>query len=252
MRFLSRQSGPGPSLTVVSTSFLALGLFTIIFSHIYFQKEIVLKAEGKVTRHRTRAQSVVDFLKANKVRLKKVDKVSPGLATNIKTGLTIEVKKAKPVIIAINEEKIKGVTTAQTAGQALDELGIKVRPEDKVIPTKKSPLVKNSHIKVTKKSQRFEIVRNEIPYQIVEEKDPSLTAGVQQELAPGKNGVVLKIFDVVSLTTRETKRLAWERTTSQPENKVVKLGTKVVPKARTKLASLTTGSRARSVGSPAP
>jgi len=106
MRFLSRQSGPGLSLKTLSAGFLCLGLLSIIFSYFYFQKAVVLKTEGKVTQHRTRAQSVGDFLRASNIKLKKEDKVRPGLAAKIKSDLTIEIQKAKPIVIEINEEKI--------------------------------------------------------------------------------------------------------------------------------------------------
>ena len=252
MRFLSRQSGPGLSLKTLSAGFLCLGLLSIIFSYFYFQKAVVLKTEGKVTQHRTRAQSVGDFLRASNIKLKKEDKVRPGLAAKIKSDLTIEIQKAKPIVIEINEEKIIFVTSAQTAGEALDELGIKLRAQDKIIPNKKTPLVKNSHVKVNMRSQKFEMVRSEVAFQTVQEKDPSLAAGTEQIVSPGKNGVVLKIFEVLSLPTGERKELSWERTLSQPENKIVKLGTKVEPrKPRTRLAAANTGSPARHRGSPA-
>ena len=88
---------------------------------------------GQRLSFKTNAKTVREALNAQKISFSKDDTVEPSLDGEL-TGAeySVNIYRAKPVIIEDGDSKIKVMTAAQTSRQIVQKSGIKIHNEDKV------------------------------------------------------------------------------------------------------------------------
>lgn len=101
----------------------------------YFQTQtpVTLMVDGYGEPFRTHQTSVEALLKEAGLEIHQKDIVSPGLEASIAEGEVISVRRARPVAVEVDGRTIEMRTHSQTVGDLLQELGIALKPRDKVI-----------------------------------------------------------------------------------------------------------------------
>ena len=88
---------------------------------------------GKKTSFKTNAKTVREALKAQKIGFSKEDTVEPSLDDELTSAdYSVNIYRAKPVVIEDGDSKIKVMTAAQTPRQIAQKSGIKIHNEDKL------------------------------------------------------------------------------------------------------------------------
>lgn len=114
------------AVTLTLASLLTLGYFQT-------QTQVTLIIDGRPELLRTHQTSVEAFLKEAGLEIHPKDIVQPGLNAPIKDGTVISIHRARPVTVRVDDRTIEVRTHSQTLDELLQELGINLKPRDRVI-----------------------------------------------------------------------------------------------------------------------
>ena len=96
-------------------------------------KILTVFENGQKTSFKTNAKTVREALNAQKISFSKEDTVEPSLDGELTgTEYSVNIYRAKPVVIEDGDSKLKVMTAAQTPRQIVQKSGIKIHDEDKV------------------------------------------------------------------------------------------------------------------------
>jgi len=190
--------------------------------------KIYVTIDDETTKYYTTAMTVGEFLEEEQIKISKYDHVSHNDMAVLNDGLEIKIKKAFPVRINIGgkEEVVK--TTGGTVQEILKNNNIEfTKKTDKIDPNLDEVVEKDTEITITHvEKETIEIVEN-VPYQTEEKQDSSLDKGEMKTISEGKEGKVLKIYEVIKENGEEVDRKLKEEIVEEAsENKVVAVGTK--------------------------
>ena len=122
---------PKPGLLAITLMLALASLMTA--GYLSTQAEVNLVLNGLVWHLRTHQASVEAFLNEAGIEVYPEDIVSPGLAAPIQPGGTITVQQARPVTIEADGQVISLRTQAANVAEILHEVGISVKPQDRVM-----------------------------------------------------------------------------------------------------------------------
>lgn len=100
-------------VAVLSVSAIAYGAL---------EKHVTVRVDDESIRMRTFAGTVAEALERADVTLKPEDIVTPPLVTNVREGLVIEVRRAKPITLLLNGKPRQVIVTARTVEEVIEEL----------------------------------------------------------------------------------------------------------------------------------
>jgi len=214
---------------------LALLVLLVVAGFTFAEKSVVFTLNGKTSQAKTKAADVTGFLREQNVIYQDYDFVFPPLAASIEDGAHITVEHAKSITIELDGKKIKSFTLASTTGEAIKEAGIELTTADQIIPGPDTKIAENLSIIITKATSSMDADRVAIPYQTVTETDNSISRGRVRVVQEGKEGLAVQVFNVKTRDGQEVERkLETERVICAPVDKVVKVGTKKVKRAKPK------------------
>lgn len=110
-------------VAVLSVSAIAYGAL---------EKHVTVRVEDETIRMRTFAGTVAEALERAHVTLAPEDLVDPSLTTPVREGLTIEVRRAKPITLLLNGKPRQVIVTARTVEEVIDELDLQTSLADYV------------------------------------------------------------------------------------------------------------------------
>ena len=121
-------------------------------------KILTVFESGQKTSFKTNAKTVREALKAQKINFSKEDSVEPGLDEEL-TGAeySINIYRAKPVVIEDGELKTKILTAAQTPHQIAEKAGLNVHNEDKLAFEESGNILEDGSINTLKITRAKEI-----------------------------------------------------------------------------------------------
>ena len=121
-------------------------------------KILTVFESGQKTSFKTNAKTVREALKAQKINFSKEDSVEPGLDEEL-TGVeySINIYRAKPVVIEDGELKTKILTAAQTPRQIAEKAGLNVHNEDKLAFEESGNILEDGSINTLKITRAKEI-----------------------------------------------------------------------------------------------
>jgi uncharacterized protein YabE (DUF348 family) len=127
----SLRAKPGRELPALAVMLILASLLTV--GYFQTQTQMTLMVDGYGHPFRTHQTSVEALLKEAGLEIHQKDIVSPGLEASIGEGEVISVRRARPVAVQVDGRTIEMRTHSQTVGDLLQELGIALKPRDKVI-----------------------------------------------------------------------------------------------------------------------
>lgn len=121
-------------------------------------KILTVFESGQKISFKTNAKTVQEALKAQKINFSKEDSVEPGLDEEL-TGAeySINIYRAKPVVIEDGELKTKILTAAQTPRQIAEKAGLNVHNEDKLAFEESGNILEDGSINTLKITRAKEI-----------------------------------------------------------------------------------------------
>ena len=156
------------------------------------------------------------------------DKVSAFPEPNLGIGTVVSIERALPVTIKDGKRTVSARTWETTVGGLLQEKHIELGDEDRVAPVLSTPLQANTVITITRVARTTVSEFESIPFETVQQDDPSSYRGTNTVTQEGKNGKREKKY----LLIREDGELKSKTLTSNSiieavKNKIVKVGTKL-------------------------
>lgn len=213
------------AVTKISIALLAILLLLVLRSSAAGH-QVVLEVNGKAEVKRTRSRTVGELLEESKVKVVEADKVSPSVATPVVSGMKVKVKKAVPVIVEIEGEERRIVTTASKVSDALVSHGIQFNSTDRISPPLHSSIRSGMKILVAKETVKEEKVREPIAFKVIRQRDETLELGKKVVRRRGRSGLAERIFRVTyrggEVIARELVR---EVIKARPIAEVVRIGT---------------------------
>lgn len=202
----------------------------LIFLSLYFIsfKEIALAVDGKKVKVVTRAVTVADFLKSQKISYSPHDEIKPQLDSLLLPGTKVTVKHVVPVVVEINNRRQIVMSTAADINQLLRQIGVNPKDDIMVSPVGYRQLLAGMIINIDNLERRLETVDTEIAFATKREDDASLLKGRTKVVAKGETGVNRRVIEHILAGDREiNSRISSDEIIKQPVAKIIKVGTKV-------------------------
>ncbi|WP_054025794.1 3D domain-containing protein [Bacillus sp. FJAT-28004] len=158
-------------------------------------KSVSVVVNGQETIVETKQWVLQRLLDEQAIAIGPHDEVSIPLNAAIKDGDRIEVTHAIPVIVKADGKTSTVYTTERTVQAAIEELHIPVRGQDKVIPPLHTALDSELTVTVVRVDKKVSETERAMPFSIVKKNDPTLEAGKQKLVQPGKEGLIVESIE---------------------------------------------------------
>lgn len=196
---------------------------------IYYEaaKQITLDIDGNKNTYYSTAQTVGEFFEEENIKIKKHDEVSLKNKEALTDGLHINVKKAFKVAIDDGGQEKSAQVVGGTVEEVLKDHEINWNTYDKITPNLNEKVEKGTSIKIVRVEKKEEEVVEELAFDIETKNDSSLEKGKEKVLTEGKNGKVVKTYQVTFENGKEVERqFIDEKIKEETVNQVVAVGTK--------------------------
>ena len=200
---LKRSFSNGPKAKIMLGVVVAAIILTMTV--VIMRKTVNISIDGKEETFVTYKGTVKDVLESKGIEIDPKDKVEPSLEAKISENENILVKTAVPVKVVIAGQEHEVKTAEETIGDMLtaeldsfQEQGISYKEEDIVSPEKETPISENMDIKVINVEVETLAEIEAIPYETVEEKDPTMDVSsdpvIKQQGSDGEKEVTYEVI----------------------------------------------------------
>ncbi|PMC34067.1 hypothetical protein CJ195_24965 [Bacillus sp. UMB0899] len=117
-----------------AASLIVLGSGSAYGTYELTKDSVSLTINGKEEIVRTHANTVSDLLKENDIDIRQEDEISPATNQKIKDDMKIAYKAAKPIKVAMGDERRTIWTTADTVKELIQQEDIDVTEHDRIEP----------------------------------------------------------------------------------------------------------------------
>lgn len=193
-------------------------------------KPVSLIVDGEVQELTTKAETVAAVLAEAGLYARSCDLLTPQAAEKVTYGMEINLQRAVPVYLKVDNQTRLVYTTAVTTAELLDQQQIKLAETDRLMPELTTSLGKGSTVRVVRVTTELVQEEQEIPFKTIRKKDAKLASGRKTVEVEGKSGVLQKTYQVVYADgVEESRQLVEEKKLTEPVDCVVAIGTKPVP-----------------------
>lgn len=203
------------------------------------EKMIVLNDNGFKKDFKTSALKIEDFIREANISLNEKDLIFPDKSFVLLPGSTVEIQRAKKIIVALDKEKREIYGFKKTVGEIIQENNLDIKEEDLVKPERNTFAYNNEEIKITRVEIKEEVVKKNIDFKTVEKEDDKLSWRTRKTEVKGEKGTKEIRYEVAYHDGKEVNRKIKETVvTKEPVDEVVIQGTYVkLGKSHTGLAS---------------
>ncbi|MNJ31719.1 3D domain-containing protein [Paenibacillus bouchesdurhonensis] len=216
----------------VVTLLTVAAIFVILIWLNGNSKNIYLVVDGQIQEIETRKSLVNQVLDEQSIVLSQGDTISRSLESSLKEGDRIVIVRAVPVQVSVDGATKSHLTTQSSVQGIINELGIKVNPDDKVTPELSSKVTSDLKISVVRVAKHTVQTKETVPFNVVKTSDPNLEKGQTKVLQQGNEGVVVhhveKVYEDGHFVS---KRWLSKEIETKAQDKVVAVGTKPKPEA---------------------
>jgi uncharacterized protein YabE (DUF348 family) len=193
-------------------------------------RELSLEIDGRVEEVWTTGATVGEALADVGVRAEDVRLSVSRSAPVARLNEPVEVFTPKEFTAEVDGEVLTTVTDATTVGEALQELGVVVGEADTVSAPLTDAAADGMTVGVTRSIAEDGTETTVVPFDVVEEKDPTLLKGEKKVTQKGRAGERIVTFTATVVGGKEVDReVLTEVVVSTPRDEVVKIGTKDPP-----------------------
>lgn len=152
-------------------------------------KPVTLLLDGRPRRVIVTGLTIQEVLREIELDTRLVDEVSPPRTATVRPGMTITYERARSMVVRHGGKATRVITNADTVGQVIRELGIKLRPRDIVRPGLKRSPEQGMVVRVLKVRVRTETKRIRLSYDTILRHDDDLDHGERKVIQDGREGV---------------------------------------------------------------
>jgi uncharacterized protein YabE (DUF348 family) len=151
-----------------------------------------LHEDGRETALYTTASTVGEALRRAGFTFYLADGIRPGLGERMIAGLQVYVDRSIPVTVQVDGRTLWARTHRERVGDVLADLGVVLTGEDYTAPGLDSSLGEEATIRVTRVTERFQVVQEPIPFETAWQPDPDLEIDHQRVMQDGAPGIMEK------------------------------------------------------------
>lgn len=221
----SRKKYAGIAGIVLAFVLLMTGTFAYM---TMVPKTVNAVINGKEQEIETKEYTIEGFLEEEGIGFCDEDYISMPLTTYLYDGISFEIVHATDFQVTADGKTKKYKSLCKTVGEALKDCNIKVGRIDIVKPGSKEMLTDNMKVVVKRVIIKKQIVKEDIPFKIVEKEDPSLDEGSKKVIQKGKNGKAKVTYEIKYIDGKEASRKKVAKKVITPATeKIVAKGTRI-------------------------
>ena len=185
-----------------------------------------LEADGDVKSVVFSEGTVADALKAANIKVTASDSVTPSAGTTLEPDMKIKIQRWYTISINDAGKTVSKDVPEGTVAEALEFLGIKLSPTDKLSVKSDSKVEDNLKLKIDRITYKTVQSKKAIAFKEVEKKTDKLYTGETEVKTDGSNGTKLITSQETYVNGKltSTKKIS-EKTTKKAVNKVTLVGT---------------------------
>jgi len=191
-------------------------------------RNITIDDNGEQTKKVIAAATVKDALKKANVTVSKFDKVTPSLDSELKEGITIEIKRAY-VVEVVADGQTKQINFVEgTVADALELANITLGENDEVSPALDTQLAVGGKVTVNRVVYETRVLTESIKYSTVTRRTATLYAGQTGVEQAGVNGEKMVTYqDKIVDGNKVSSTAISTEVTKKPVDCIKLVGTKV-------------------------
>lgn len=204
---------------------LATAIGTLAAAHL--PVAVVLQVGDRVVAVRTHAGTVGELLREAGVAVGPHDRLAPAPARQVRNGMLITVRRARPVVLRVGGKRRLVMTAAGTVTEFLHETRVEVRPGDRVYPAPEKALRPGATVRVVRIETRVVSKAESLPYARITSPDPVLPRGMIHVVSAGRPGLRVRR---VAVTTADgvvvARKVVDAVTLRPPQDLIIRVGTR--------------------------
>lgn len=211
----------------IAATFVILIAVVIVYATM-IPKEVEATINGEDFELVSTANTVERFLEEQDIEFCSDDYISKPLQTFMYDGIELEITHATNFTITADGKTRDYKSLANTVGEALDDVDIKLGSRDIISPSRDTMLTKNMEIVINRVKVREETVEEAVPFETVNKDDVSMDEGTKKVVTEGVAGKDKVTYEVTYVDGKEASRkeLSREQITAAV-NEVVAHGTRI-------------------------
>jgi uncharacterized protein YabE (DUF348 family) len=189
---------------------------------------IQIKIGNQDQKLESAADTIGQALAEANVQVYLADRVTPDLASPLKSNLQIDIEPSAPIEVSVDGQLIKTRTRRHTVGEVLNELGVTLLGEDYTQPALAASIEAGTVVNVVRVREEFLIEQEPIPFNTVTVADDAMELDTNS-VTDGQSGVKQKRIRVRFENGQEVARnIEDEFILEPPVSKVYRYGTQIV------------------------
>jgi uncharacterized protein YabE (DUF348 family) len=193
-------------------------------------RPLTVTVDGQAQTYWTTALTVQDALAAIGLRSQGALLSASRSQPLGRQGLALQVTTPKTVSVAADGRTRSVTTTSATVGALMTELGLTLRPLDRLSVAAQTPVRQGLSIALTRIDRKRITATETVSFGTTRRNDGSLYRGSTKVLSPGRAGSRQAVYDLVLTDGKVTARtLVAARVTLAPVSTVLAVGTKARP-----------------------
>lgn len=211
----------GNKAVLISTLVL-IAISILVFSA---RKTLYVNVDGKEKKIITFKSDIKDVLSTNGIEVGPKDKVMPKIDSVVNNGDKIYIKKAVNVQLKMDGKKLSIKSAENNIDEMLKAEGIKIKNQDKVLPSKTEILKDGLQVAIVKVDSKVLKEVKSINFSTVTKKESNIIQGENKIVQEGKPGEKVITTKVTYENGKEvTRKVISEVITKKPVEKIVAMG----------------------------
>ena len=162
------------------------------------------------------------------IELLHADMITPDSRTPLEDGMTIVIRKARPVIIEQAGQSLTVLSAAAQVGDVLGQAGIGLQGLDYSVPGENETVPAEGVIRVIRVSEEVQVAQTPLAFEVKYQPDPETLLDGQRVIEPGEYGIEAMRVRIRYEDGVEVDRSVEEKwLMTPPKNKIVGYGTKI-------------------------
>ncbi len=128
-------------------------------------------------------------LEAASIRVSPQDWISEDLMTPLDDNLTVNIRRAREVLVTVGETSVRGMTAAVSVGEALVDLCIPLQNLDHTFVAEDDPIPEGGIIEVVHVNEEIKILKDEVSFSNEFVEDPNTVLDQVSVVTPGQVGI---------------------------------------------------------------
>lgn len=220
-------------VSVIVVVAIAITLVSVLVGFSYQKKTVALFIDGQENTIETRKATLRDVLDEHAIALGAHDKVSTSLDTELEDGVSVSIKRAKPVQVTVDGKTNTLYTTEDHVSEALKGFNVTVNDLDKIFPDASTAISNEMEIKVVRITKDVEKREIKVPFQVVKQANGDMLKGTTKVVQQGQEGTIIQNIEN---TYQDGKlvhsELVEKKVQAKTVNKIVAYGTKKKPEVQ--------------------